>query len=91
MDDGLSDDGECVTVPRGTVVHFINFCRCVPRLPSDMEEPSVIHVVEIRVRYLTSAVFQCEGNMFQHGDGRDVPQVERKERREWYGRIDFYS
>ena len=66
MHNGLPNERKRVAVPRCTVVHFVNFCCCVARLPSNVEESSIVHVVEVSICELAGAVLEGEGNLFQH-------------------------
>ena len=46
---------------RSSNVHLVYFCGSTTRLSRHMKEHSIVHVVEVGVRYLSSTVLERQG------------------------------
>ena len=53
---------------RGTNCHFVDFCRRLACCSCDVEEYSIIHVVEVCVCIDACPVLQGDGGYAMHGD-----------------------
>jgi hypothetical protein len=55
-------------VARRSNVHLVYFCGSTARLSCNVKEHSIVHIVEICVRYVTSAILKRQGKgSLDHG------------------------
>jgi outer membrane receptor for Fe3+-dicitrate len=65
-------------VARSSNVHLVYFCGGTTRLSRNVKEHSIVHVVEIGIRYLTSTVLERKGKR-SPVDHVDLVNVARNE------------